>query len=66
MTSRKSIALESIGDFWCEAAVLVAVFGLLDKIMKDQVPTVEWAMAVMGSAILFVGAGIFFKSLAKS
>jgi hypothetical protein len=27
----RSVVFETLADFWCEAAVLVAVFGLLDN-----------------------------------
>jgi hypothetical protein len=36
MRRPRSIVLETLGEFWCEAAVLVAVFGILDKVVRNE------------------------------
>ena len=60
MTTKKSIVLEAVGDFWCEAAVLVAVFGLLDRIMRHEDLTLSWSVGAVASAfgLLTVGIGV--------
>jgi hypothetical protein len=60
MTTKKSIVLEAVGDFWCEAAVLVAVFGLLDRIMRHEDLTLRWSVGAIASAfgLLAVGIGV--------
>jgi hypothetical protein len=60
MTTKKAIVLEAVGDFWCEAAVLVAVFGLLDRIMRHEELTLSWSVGAVASAfgLLAVGIGV--------
>jgi hypothetical protein len=65
-TSKKSIALEAVGDFWCEAAVLVAVFGLLDRIMRHDELTLSWGFTAIAAAITLLVIGIAFRLRARS
>ena len=44
MTRKTPIVLETLSNFWCEAAVLVAVFGLLDEVMKHERLTLAWTI----------------------
>jgi hypothetical protein len=62
VTRTNAIVLETFGEFWCEAAVLVAVFGLLERIMKHEGLTV----ATIGCATLFLGVGIVLKTWSRS
>jgi hypothetical protein len=61
----RSIILETFGEFWCEAAVLVAVFGILDKILKHEDLTWGWTAASLGCAILLLVFGTSFKLFAR-
>jgi hypothetical protein len=61
----KAIVFETLGDFWCEAAVLVSVFGLLDKILKPDGLTVPWTFKSLGCAIVFSSLGVTLKVLAR-
>jgi hypothetical protein len=54
---RSRVVLETLGEFWCEASVLVAVFGLLDKVMKYEELTLAWAGKTLGCAILLLVTG---------
>jgi hypothetical protein len=66
MTSKKTIALEAIGDFWCEAAVLVAVFGLLDRITRHEDLTLSWSAGAVVSALGLLAVGIGVRIWARS
>ena len=66
MTRTNAIVLETFGEFWCEAAVLVAVFGLLERIVKHEELGVAWTVATIGCATLFLGVGIVLTSWSKS
>jgi hypothetical protein len=61
----RSTILETFGELWCEAVVLVAVFGLLDKIVKHEDLTLAWTAASLGCAILLLVFGTSFKLLAR-
>jgi len=61
-----SISIESMGVFWCEASVLVAVFGLLDKIVKAELVSPLYAGKTLSAAVLFFWMGIVLKTWAKS
>ena len=65
-TSKKSIALEAVADFWCEAAVLVAVFGLLDRIVRHDELTPSWAFTAVAAAIVLLFIGIAVRIRARS
>lgn len=55
---RKAVA-EMMGDFFREAAVLVAVFGWLDKAVRSEPFVAEswgWNVFALSSALFFVGA----------
>jgi hypothetical protein len=66
MASKKTIALEAVGDFWCEAAVLVAVFGLLDRIMRHDDLTLGWGFTAIAVAIILLLIGIAVRIRARS
>jgi hypothetical protein len=65
MIRARSIILETVGEFWCEAAVLVAVFGLLDKVLRHEDLTASWAVRSLGCAIVLLVAGMMFKILGR-
>jgi hypothetical protein len=66
VTRTNAIVLETFGEFWCEAAVLVAVFGLLERIMKYEELTVACTVATIGCATLFLGVGIVLETWSRS
>jgi hypothetical protein len=66
MTRANAIVLDTFGEFWCEAAVLVAVFGMLERIMKHEELTIAWTVAALGCATLFLGVGIVLKTWSRS
>jgi hypothetical protein len=66
MTPRKAIALEAIGDFWREAAVLVAVFGLLDRMTRHEDLTLSWGVGALASALGLLALGIGVRIWSRS
>jgi hypothetical protein len=46
-------------------AVLVAVFGLLDKLVRDETLSFRWMAEALGCAFLFQLLGIGFKIVAS-
>ena len=58
MNRLRVVVLETVGEFLREAAVLVAVFGLLDRVVKDEDLTLAWAAAVSGCAIVLLLVGM--------
>jgi hypothetical protein len=52
----RSIA-EMIGDWLREASVLVAVFGWLDKSVRDEAISGAWAFEVLALALLLFALG---------
>jgi hypothetical protein len=63
MKRPRVVVSETVGEFVREAAVLVAVFGLLDKVVKGEELTLAWAVAVAGCAIVLLVAGMLCKLL---
>jgi len=57
----RAIVLGTFADFWCEAAVLVGVFGMLDKILKSEGLTFAWTVKSLGCAIVFLSLGTILK-----
>jgi hypothetical protein len=60
------VVLETFGDFWCEAAVLVGVFGLLDEILRHGAVRLAWAEKTLACAILLLVTGMAFRVWATS
>jgi hypothetical protein len=56
-----TIALQSAGELWCEAGVLVAVFGPLEKLLRRESLTVDWIAVAGGSAIFLFAVGTLLK-----
>lgn len=55
---RKSVA-EMMADWLREASVLVAVFGVLDKLVKDELTTMwGWGALALSASFFVLGAGI--------
>lgn len=44
-----------------EIGVLVAAFGVLDKFLFDQGPTVAWTASVLGVALAFFAVGAIIE-----
>ena len=61
-----AVILESLGDFWCEAAVLVGVFGLLDEVLRHDSLSLAWAAKTVGYVILLSLAGMACRIWARS
>jgi hypothetical protein len=66
MTRRSTILFETLGDFWCEAAVLVAVFGLLDDVIKHDRLSLVWTIKTLGCAIVFLSFGTLIRNSARN
>ena len=59
-TERKSIA-EMIGEYLREAAVLVAVFAILDKLVQGHVVTLWWSVSAISASLGLLGVGILIE-----
>jgi hypothetical protein len=57
MPDRRGVA-EMFGDAMREIAVLTAAFGLLDKFVFSEGPTLTWTGAVLGVSLLFFALGV--------
>jgi hypothetical protein len=60
MAERRGLA-EMSGDAMREIGVLVAAFGVLDKFLFDQGPTVAWTASVLGVALAFFAVGAIIE-----
>jgi hypothetical protein len=56
-----TVTLQSAGEFWCEAGVLVAVFGPLEKLLRRESLTLDWIAVAGGSAMLLFAVGTLLK-----
>jgi hypothetical protein len=54
---------EMIGDTLREAALLVAVFGWLDRVVQEEPFFGEWAWTVMGLAAVLYALGVLIERL---
>jgi hypothetical protein len=59
--SEFEITLQSLGDFCCEAAVLVAVFGPLERLLRREILTIAWTAETGASAMILLSAGTLLK-----
>ena len=66
MARKSTILFETVGDFWCEAAVLVAVFGLLDDVIKHDRLDLLWGTKTLGCAIVFLAFGTLIRMWARN
>jgi hypothetical protein len=66
MSRMRPVFLETSGEFCCEAAVLVAVFGLLDRVVKYEDLTWRWTVAALGCAVVLLVVGMMFEVLARA
>jgi hypothetical protein len=60
-----TVILQTLGDFWCEAAVLVEVFGLLDEILRHEALSLSWTMKTIACAIVLLLTGTVFRVWAR-
>jgi len=65
MSERKSLA-EMAGEFLREAAVLIAVFGILDKVLRNEGPTLAWTVAVLAVALILLVGGCILERRRQS
>lgn len=56
---------EMIGDTLREAALLVAVFGWLDRVVQEEPFWGEWAWTVMALAAVLYALGILIEKLRR-
>jgi hypothetical protein len=54
-----------VGDALREAGILIAVFGMLDKFLRDEGPSLAWTAAVLGAALLSFVLGIMFDERSR-
>ncbi len=54
---------EMIGETLREAALLVAVFGWLDRVVQEEPFFGEWAWTVMGLAAILYALGVLIERL---
>jgi hypothetical protein len=59
--SESPIALQSLGEFWCEAAVLIAVFGPLERVLRRETLTLEWIAETGAFARMLFAVGTLMK-----
>lgn len=57
MSERRTSA-EMVGEALREAGVLTAVFGMLDKFLRDEGPSLRWTAGVLGLALCLFVLGI--------
>jgi len=56
MAERHTIE-EMTGEWLREASILVAVFGILDKFLRSEIPTLTWTLSVLAVALIFFVGG---------
>jgi hypothetical protein len=56
-----AITLQSLGECWCEAGVLVAVFGPLEKLLRQESLTLNWIAMSGGPAMILFALGTLLK-----
>jgi hypothetical protein len=61
---RKTLA-EMTGEFLREAAVLVAVFAILDKLVQGQAVTTAWLVGAWAIAGAALGTGMLIERLRR-
>jgi hypothetical protein len=60
------LILQTGGEFWNEAAVLVAVFSLLEKILRlETLPSKTWALGTLVVSVLTFVLGVLLKIWGK-
>jgi hypothetical protein len=64
MEAGRKAVLEMIGEFLREAAVLVLVFGFLERIVTENLTWI-WAVAVVGVSGLVLANGVLIESWRK-
>jgi hypothetical protein len=62
---RKSIA-EMIGEYLREAAVLVGVFSILDKLVQGHEMSSGWVVAAAGTSLCLLAVGIMIEHRRKA
>jgi hypothetical protein len=61
----RKTAAEMVGEYLREAAVLVAVFAILDVVIEGHGLTVAWSVSAMAISLALLGAGIAIERLRK-
>ncbi len=57
----KKTVPEMLGEFCREAAVLVLIFALLDKMISPDGLTVSWASSVCAGSAALLALGVFIE-----
>jgi hypothetical protein len=60
MNERRPVA-EMIAETWREIGVLVLVFGMLDKFVHDETPSIRWAAWVISIGLFFLLGGYIIE-----
>jgi hypothetical protein len=50
-----------IAETWREIGVLVLVFGMLDKFVHDETPSIRWAAWVISIGLFFLLGGYIIE-----
>ena len=56
--SERKSAAEMIGEYLREAAVLVAVFAILDKLVEGHAVTLTWSVSAIAISLVLLVVGI--------
>jgi hypothetical protein len=59
--SERRTAAEMAGEFLREAGVLVAVLGMLEKIVVGGWPSLGWTVAVLGAGLFLAALGAIIE-----
>ena len=60
LMNRKTVP-EMLGEFCREAAVLVLIFALLDKVISSEGLTMRWALCVCAGSAVLLALGILIE-----
>lgn len=61
MSDRPERLTRRVGGDLREAAVLLTVFGMLDKYVHEGGPTLAWTASVLGFALFFYVLGLIIE-----
>ncbi len=59
--ANRKTAAEMVGEYLREAAVLVAVFAILDKLVQGHVVTLWWSVSAIAISLALLVVGIVIE-----
>ena len=65
MTKRRAVTYRGLGEFFREAGVLVAVFGILDHVVHQGTVTRIQIVGAFGFGVIFLVVGLIFDRSAE-